>query len=105
MKASDSQYDLTKAKIVAKAQAKGKYVAVGKQGYTGKAVEPGIQVLAPVKEGKKTNWKEVPETEYTVSYINNIGKGKATILVTGSGEGTVGSKAANFTITAMSLGK
>ena len=93
--------NLSKAKIVAKAKnAKGKDVKVGKQEYTGEVIEPEIRVL--VKKDKKT-WIEVDPDTYEVSYINNVLKGKATILITGNGEETIGSRTAKFTITNMRM--
>ncbi len=98
-KPSAELIDLSKAKIVAKAKnAKGKDVKVGKQAYRGEVIEPEIRVL--VKKDKKT-WTEVDPGTYEVSYINNVLKGKATMLITGNGEETIGSKTAKFKITNM----
>ncbi|MBQ9438132.1 MAG: hypothetical protein IJU50_07340, partial [Lachnospiraceae bacterium] len=97
--------NLSKAKIVAKEKnAKGKDIAIGKQGYTGGEIKPEIRVLVKVKKDKKTVWQEVPAGFYDVKYINNVGKGKATVLVTGNGTDAAGSKAAKFSITTMSMG-
>ncbi len=99
-KPSAELIDLSKAKIVAKAKSsKGKDVKVGKQEYTGLAIEPEIRVL--VKSGK--TWIEVDPEKYEISYINNVMKGKATILITGDGTDAVGSRTANFTITNMRM--
>nr|MCR5356848.1 hypothetical protein [Lachnospiraceae bacterium] len=46
-------------------------------------------------------WVEVDPSLYTVSYINNLNKGSATILVTGDGEKAIGSKTVKFSISAM----
>ena len=74
---------------------------VGKQEYTGEAIEPKIRVL--VKQGK--TWIEVdPDKCEEPIYINNVLKGKATILITGNGEDTIGSRTASFTITNMNIG-
>ncbi|MBQ9438577.1 MAG: InlB B-repeat-containing protein [Lachnospiraceae bacterium] len=105
LRAADA-VNLSKAKIVAKEKnAKGKDVAVGKQPYTGREIEPEIRVLAPAKDGKKTVWKEVSADLYNVTYINNVNKGTATILITGNGTDAAGSKTAKFTISAASLKK
>lgn len=89
--------DLTKAKIVAKDKKNGKDVSVAKQEYTGYEIEPEIRVM--VKVNKK--WVDVDPADYTVSYINNVNKGMATILLTGDGEKVVGSKMARFSISTM----
>lgn len=89
--------DLTKAKIVAKDKKNGKDVSVAKQEYTGYEIEPEIRVM--VKVNKK--WVDVDPADYTVSYINNVNKGMATILLTGDGEKVVGSKTARFSISTM----
>ena len=92
---------MSKAKIVAKEKnAKGKDVAVSKQEYNGQEITPEIRVL--VKNGK--NWEELPEDAYEVSYLNNVNKGKAVILVNGNGAAYAGSKTAKFTITSMRMG-
>ena len=80
---------------------KGKTTAVGKQEYTGEYVTPEIDVL--VKQGK--TWVKTDPANYTVTYINNINKGKATILVTGKGTAAAGSKTAKFTIKAKNMSK
>ena len=92
--------DFSKAKIVAKEKnKKGKNVKVGKKEYTGYAIEPEIRVM--VKINKK--WTDVDPALYTVSYINNINKGNATIMVTGNGEETIGSKTVRVRITTMRM--
>ena len=97
IKVSGNMINLSKAKIVAK----GKTKAVGKQEYTGEYVMPEIDVL--VKQGK--TWVALDPANYTVTYINNINKGKATILVTGKGTAAAGSKTAKFTIKAKNMSK
>ena len=100
VKPAAGKIDLSKAKIVAKAKnVKKKDVAVGKQEYTGYAIEPEIRVL--VKQGR--TWAEVDASKYEISYINNVMKGKATILITGNGTDAVGSKTAKFIITTMRM--
>lgn len=46
-------------------------------------------------------WLEVSAED--IHYLNNVEKGKATIVVTGNGTDTVGSKTVTFTIAAKSL--
>ncbi len=100
-KADSTVVNLTKVKIVAKEKnSKGKDVAVGKQEYTGKSIRPEIRVL--IKQGKV--WTEVPRNVYSVNYINNVNRGKATIIITGDGTNSVGSKKVNFTIGTKNLG-
>ena len=71
---------------------------VGKQEYTGEPITPEIRVL--VKQGK--TWIEVDPDKYEEPiYINNVFKGKATILITGNGEDTIGSRTASFSIGTM----
>ena len=76
---------------------KGKDVSVAKQEYNGYAIEPEIRVM--VRMNKK--WVDVDPADYTVSYINNVNKGTATILVSGNGNETIGSKTARFSINTM----
>ena len=88
--AQTSVVNLTKAKIYAKGTKK----AVPAQGYTGEPLEPEIDVY--VKIGK--TWTKVDESLYTVTYVNNIERGKAKILVNGDGEGAIGSRQGTFKI-------
>ncbi|MBO4373860.1 MAG: InlB B-repeat-containing protein [Lachnospiraceae bacterium] len=97
MKVSGNMINLSKAKIVGKDTTK----AVKKQEYTGSAVAPEIDVL--IKQGKE--WVNVDPADYTVTYINNINKGKAVILVSGKGAAAAGSKTAKFTIKAKSMSR
>ncbi|MBQ8945470.1 MAG: InlB B-repeat-containing protein [Lachnospiraceae bacterium] len=100
VKPATGTIDISKAKIVAKAKStKGKDVMVGKQEYNGMPVEPEIRVL--VKSGK--TWTEVDSNLYDVTYVNNVNKGKATILVSGNGDTCIGSRTARFTITSMRM--
>jgi len=97
VKVSGNMINLSKAKIVGKDTTKG----VKGQEYTGEYVMPEIDVL--VKQGK--TWVALDPANYTVAYINNINKGKATILVTGKGTAAAGSKTAKFTIKAKNMSK
>ena len=100
VKPATGTIDISKAKIVAKAKStKGKDVMVGKQEYNGMPVEPEIRVL--VKSGK--TWTEADSNIYDVTYVNNVNKGKATILVIGDGDTCIGSRTAKFTITSMRM--
>jgi hypothetical protein len=93
--------DLSKARITFK-DGENKLT---KAEYTGNEVEP--MVVVEVKNGKK--WETVPQTvegsaelNYTVEYVNNVNKGKATVVVTGTGN-YVGSKTATFSIVAQKV--
>ena len=55
-----------------------------------------------VKKGKI--WTEVPVTDYFVTYVNNVNKGKASVLITGDGNRAVGSAKASFAIGTKNLG-
>ncbi len=66
--------------------------AVSDQTYTGSALTPAVTV----KDGSKTL---VKDTDYTVSYSNNINVGTATVTITGKGNYT-GTKTATFKINA-----
>jgi hypothetical protein len=92
--------NLTKAKVVAaEKNAKGNYMALAAQEYNGLTVSPAVKVI--YKDGKE--WKEVPEEYISVSFANNVLKGKAKILVTGDGTHAVGSKMTSFTIKARNV--
>ncbi|MCR5331802.1 MAG: hypothetical protein K6E62_11555 [Lachnospiraceae bacterium] len=49
-------------------------------------------------------WTDVDPALYNISYINNVNKGSAVILVNGNGTETVGSKNVKFSITNMRMG-
>ncbi len=82
--------DLSKARIVGK----GTKAAVKSQKYTGIAVEPEIDVQ--IKQNGK--WVKVDPSLYTVSYVNNVRRGTASIVINGNGTTTFGSKKSNFKI-------
>lgn len=67
--------------------------AIANQSYTGSAITPD-----PVVTDGTTVLKK--DKDYTVSYTNNTNAGTATLTITGQGNYT-GTKAANFTITAV----
>lgn len=64
--------------------------AIADQTYTGSAITPAVTV----KDGSSTL---VKDTDYTVSYSNNVNAGTATVTITGKGNYT-GTKTANFKI-------
>ena len=65
--------------------------------YRGTAIEPQVTVTLKGTGGAEDTVLKVKE-DYTVDYTNNINKGKATITVTGVGNGYGGSKSVKFTI-------
>lgn len=67
--------------------------------YTGRAVQPEVKV--EVKVGKQ--YVEVPSDQYKVVYVNNVKKGKATAIITGTGTKYVGSRSAKFTIASKNI--
>ena len=90
--------DLSKSKITFLDTATG--VATKKSEYTGNPItDREIKVMV--------NGKSVDEDEdIVVNYVNNINKGKATVIITGTGETGckyIGSKTATFNIVAYSL--
>ncbi|MCR5502288.1 MAG: carbohydrate-binding domain-containing protein [Lachnospiraceae bacterium] len=97
-KAGADQIDLSKAKIAAKGNKKKK--AVGNQTYCAGEICPEVDVYVKVKK----KWVLVDPASYSVSYVNNINKGTAVILVTGKGGAAVGSKTAKFKILPKNLG-
>ncbi len=59
---------------------------------------PVAAVCVLVKDGNE--WKKLDPSDYTVTYLNNVKKGTATILVTGKGDKAAGSRTAKFKIKA-----
>lgn len=94
-KLAEGVIDLTKAKV--------NFVGGNKAVYTGESVGSDIEIL--YKEGRK--WEKIEAndigTYITVTYINNVNKGKATVMINGSGGRYVGSKTAVFNIVAKSI--
>lgn len=97
------EVDLSKAKVTFYDENNVK----NKVSYTGGLVEPArIEVICKV-DGK--NVELVEDQDYTVTYANNRNKGKATVILTGTGLRNengikfVGSKKAAFSITAMKV--
>ncbi|MCH5248911.1 MAG: BspA family leucine-rich repeat surface protein [Lachnospiraceae bacterium] len=95
--ASSDSYDLSKAKVTFRDKTGN---TVKKASYTGTPITgENIGVVVTYKIGKET----VTLTEgehYTVEFINNVNKGKATVVITGKDDQTkyVGSKSASFSI-------
>ncbi len=94
-KLAEGVIDLTKAKV--------NFVGGNKAVYTGEGVGPDIEIL--YKEGRK--WEKIDAndigTYITVTYINNVNKGKATVMINGNGGRYVGSKTAVFNIVPKSI--
>ena len=85
--------DLSKAKIIEKDAAPTKK-SLPAQAYTGRAVRPAVDVY--VKQDK--DWIKVDDKTYSVGYLNNKNKGQATLIVTGDGKSSFGSRTTKFTI-------
>ncbi|MCM1552965.1 MAG: chitobiase/beta-hexosaminidase C-terminal domain-containing protein [Butyrivibrio sp.] len=72
---------------------------VTKLDYTGRTVEPYVEVTVKGKSDPLT-----PNVDYTVRFVNNKNKGKATAIITAKGDsGYVGCKTAKFSIVAKNL--
>ncbi len=99
-KLAGNTIDLSKAKIVNK-DASTKQKSLRSETYNGAAIRPEVDVY--VKVGKQ--YEKVNPSYYTVSYVNNTKKGKASIIVTGNGGSAKGSKTVTFNIVARSLSK
>ena len=84
---SSGTVDLTKARIMSAAKNKaGNYIALTAQAYTGNEIRPEITVL--VKKGNQ--WAPLDTSAYTVTYLNNVEKGRGVVLVTGKENQTEG---------------
>ena len=119
MPESANALDLSKAKVTVYKgwsvdentdAATNKAMKSNKMEYTGVAIEPGVMI--EIKNGKETTTlypKDVEKLlkgqnpELTVQYVNNVNKGKATIVINGDGENYVGSKTVTFSITTKNL--
>lgn len=80
--------DLSKAKVT-----------VDKQMYSSDPLTPQVKVECKVNGVLK---ELTPGTDYTVEYVNNLNKGKATVIVNGTG-GYVGSRVSGFVINALKV--
>ena len=99
--ASDS-YDLSKAKVTFQDK---KGNPIKKIQYTGEPITgDDIKVVVTYKTGSETVTLHEGQ-HYTVEFVNNVNKGKATVVITGMSDqkGYVGSKTATFSIVAWSL--
>ena len=97
-----TKYDLSKARIADKDSSK---KTVANKEYTGEAIEPRIDVYAkPISGG---NEEKVDPALYDVTYINNVEKGNAIIIVTAkdTGNTAVGSKSVKFKIVSRGFAK
>ena len=96
-----TKYDLSKARIADKDSSK---KTVANKEYTGEAIEPEIDVYAkPLSGGNEV---KIDPSLYDVTYINNVEKGNAIILVTAKEDAEktiVGSKSVKFKIIARGL--
>ncbi|MCR5178711.1 MAG: leucine-rich repeat protein [Lachnospiraceae bacterium] len=100
VKPGSGQISLSGAKIVAlEKNSRGKDIAIGKQEYSGEEIKPALRGI--IKNGN--TWTELPADSYSITYINNVETGKATVLITGNGVDAVGSKKATFAITAKDI--
>ena len=103
---ADGKTDISKAKITLKDSEGNKQSKVE---YTGKAVYPASIV---VKAGTNPEVTLTPDAsgswdtdDYTVEFVNNIEKGKATIIISArDGGGCVGSKTATYSVTTQRIG-
>ena len=95
--ASSDSFDLSKAKVTFQDKNGN---TVNKVSYTGTPITgENIGVVVTYKIGKDTVTLNEGE-HYTVEFINNVNKGKATVVITGKDDQTkyVGSKVASFSI-------
>ncbi|MCH5256197.1 MAG: Ig-like domain-containing protein [Lachnospiraceae bacterium] len=102
--ASSESYDLSKAKISFQDK-EGK--PIKKVEYTGEPIiRDNIKVVVTYKIGKQTVTLNEGE-DYTVTFVNNVNKGKATVVITGMPNQNkyIGSKTATFSIVANNLKK
>lgn len=94
-KLADDAIDLTKAKI--------NFVDGNRAEYTGEGVEPAIEVLYKTGSG----WTKVDAndigTYINATYINNVDKGRATVMINSNGGKYAGSKTAAFNIVPKSI--
>ena len=78
-----------------------------KMEYTGVAVKPGVMIEFKDAAKTKLSPKEVDtlieQGKLTVQYVNNVNKGKATIVINGDGVNYVGGKTVTFSITTKNL--
>jgi len=95
-------YDLSKAKVTFWNGSE----KLTKMEYTGNELEPTVKVQC--KKNGKGQYVDVPVELYEVSYVNNVNKGTASVVITANGttfegEDCAGSKTAKFKIVAKNL--
>lgn len=105
-KKPETAIDLSKAKVTVYTDWSDSATKNNKLEYTGKEIEPGVMI--EIKQGNVTlspkNVKQLMDEEkLTITYTNNIHKGKATMIINGDGEIYVGSKTATFSITTKNI--
>ncbi|MCH5248913.1 MAG: BspA family leucine-rich repeat surface protein [Lachnospiraceae bacterium] len=101
-KASTDSYDLSKAKISFQDKDGN---PIKKAEFNGKPItNEDIKVVVTYKSGSETVTLDAT-WDYTVTFVNNVNKGKATVVITGRpGQNRyVGSKTASFSIVANNL--
>ena len=94
---STDKVNMSKTKVIFRDEA-GKQLT--KAEYTGNVLEP--TVIVQEKIGKK--WVDVEDmSQFTITYINNVNKGTAKVVVTANGDRFVGSKTATFKVVSYNL--
>ena len=79
-----------------------KVAAIPSKVYTGKAIEPELNITVKVKNGNKYTYVPLPVENYEVEYVNNINKGTASVFIYGKGE-YGGVKKVTFKITSQKM--
>lgn len=105
-KKAEGAIDLSKAKVTVTADWSDSAAKTNKLEYTGTEIEPGVMI--EIKQGNvKLSPKDVKqlmdEQKLTITYTNNIHKGKASIIINGDGSTYAGSKTAVFSITTKNI--
>ena len=111
-KVAESSIDLSKVKLTVYKDWKvsdttDKANKGNKMEYTGVEIEPSVMI--ELKDAAKTKLSPedvkalIDEGKLTVHYVNNVNKGKATIVINGNGTDYVGSKTVTFSITTKNL--
>lgn len=88
--------DLSKAKVTFLDQSG---QSLKKAEYTGRAIAPKVKLEVRGSNG----YVEVPSDRYKVVYVNNVNKGTATAIITGTGQSYGGGKIATFQITSRNV--
>ncbi|MCM1091421.1 MAG: leucine-rich repeat protein [Butyrivibrio sp.] len=101
-KPKEGEFDLSKAKVTFYDKNNKK---VTKLTYTGEEVTPyRVEVVCKGSNGNVT----LADNQYTINYVNNVNKGRATVVLTGTGvssggDSFVGSKNVAFNIVSMGM--